>query len=288
MTHPYTHLDSQPQAAEKRAPVPADAFGLDDRLYATGSADAATAPGLPGEDDPKQRLYRLFGPEALGRLAASRVAVFGLGGVGSWCMEALARGGVGALVLVDGDQVALSNINRQAIAFRDTVGQRKVAAAAQLVRRIDPALQLQLYGRFVLSEDVPALLDEIGPVDYVADCIDSIATKLALAQAAQDRGFALISSAGGANKVCPELVQVADITRTVNDPICRILRKECRKRGIRRLQMVYTPEQPVPVPMAPGATRKERTNLGTSSFVPPIMGMTMAGAIIRQLTGIDS
>ena len=91
MTHPYTHLDSQPQAAEKRAPVPADAFGLDDRLYATGSADAATAPGLPGEDDPKQRLYRLFGPEALGRLAASRVAVFGLGGVGSWCMEALAR-----------------------------------------------------------------------------------------------------------------------------------------------------------------------------------------------------
>ena len=78
------------------------------------------------------------------------------------------------------------------------------------------------------------------------------------------------------------------ITRTVNDPICRILRKECRKRGIRRLQMVYTPEQPVPVPMAPGATRKERTNLGTSSFVPPIMGMTMAGAIIRQLTGIDS
>ena len=243
---------------------------------------------LPGEDDPRQRLYRLFGPEAVERLAQSRVAVFGLGGVGSWCMEALSRGGVGALVLVDGDAVALSNINRQAIAFRDTVGQRKVVAAAQLVRRIDPTIQLELYDRFVLSEDVPALLDELGPLDYVADCIDSIATKLALAQASQDRGFALASSAGGANKIHPELVQTADIYATVNDPICRILRKECRKRHIRRLQMVYTPEIPVPVPMAPGTGRKERTNLGTSSFVPPVMGVTMAGLIIRQLTGISS
>lgn len=237
--------------------------------------------------NPRQRLHRLFGDDAMDRLARARVAVFGIGGVGSACAEALARGGVGNLVFVDGDVVAPSNINRQAVAYLSTEGRPKVDVMAAITTQVDPGATVETYRRFVLSDEVEGLLDEMGPVDYVVDAIDSIAVKLRLAELSCERGFPLVSSMGGANKVHPERIRVASIWDTVNDSICRIVRKECRKRGIDDLTVVFSDERAVPVAMEPGTGRAERTNLGTCSFMPPALGLAAAGKVIRDLTGID-
>lgn len=248
-----------------------------------------TAPECPmGDNDPQQRLFRLFGQTAMERLAGARVAVVGIGGVGSACAEALARGAVGNLVFVDGDVVAPSNINRQAVAFASTVGMPKVEVMAAIAAQVNPCVRVDTVERFVLSCEVAALLDEIGPVDYICDAVDSISVKLALAQLAEERSVPLISSMGGANKVHPENIRVASIWDTVNDSICRVVRKECRKRGIADLAVVFSDERPVPVAMEPGTGRAERTNLGTASFMPPAMGLAMAGKVIRDLTGVGA
>lgn len=252
------------------------------------TAPAAPAARPVGDDDPRQRLFRLFGDDAMARLAGARVAVVGIGGVGSACAEALARGAVGGLVFVDGDTVAPSNINRQAVAFLDTVGRPKVDVMAAIAAQVNPAARVNTFRRFVLSDEAAGLLDEMGPVDYLCDAVDSIAVKLALAELAQERGISLVSAMGGANKVHPERIRVASIWDTVNDPICRVVRKECRKRGIRDLTVVFSDERPVPVAMEPGTGRAERTNLGTASFMPPAMGLAMAGKVIRDLTGVGA
>ncbi len=248
-----------------------------------------TAPERPmGDNDPQQRLFRLFGQTAMERLAGARVAVVGIGGVGSACAEALARGAVGNLVFVDGDVVAPSNINRQAVAFTSTVGMPKVEVMAAIAAQVNPDVRVDTVERFVLSDEVEGLLDEIGPVDYICDAVDSISVKLALAQLAEERGVPLVSSMGGANKVHPENIRVASIWDTVNDSICRVVRKECRKRGIGDITVVFSDERPVPVAMEPGTGRAERTNLGTASFMPPAMGLAMAGKVIRDLTGVGA
>ena len=248
-----------------------------------------TAPECPmGDNDPQQRLFRLFGQTAMERLAGARVAVVGIGGVGSACAEALARGAVGNLVFVDGDVVAPSNINRQAVAFTSTVGMPKVEVMAAIAAQVNPDVRVDTVERFVLSDEVEGLLDEIGPVDYICDAVDSISVKLALAQLAEERGVPLVSSMGGANKVHPENIRVASIWDTVNDSICRVVRKECRKRGIGDITVVFSDERPVPVAMEPGTGRAERTNLGTASFMPPAMGLALAGKVIRDLTGVGA
>ena len=243
-----------------------------------------------------EKLELIMGAEGLARLASAHVAVLGLGGVGSNCVEALARGGVGNLFLVDRDIVQASNINRQAIAFRSTLGRRKVDVMRAMVADINPHAAVETRHMLVLRENLGELLDEMrawaeadgGRLDYVVDAIDTVSAKLALAEIAQERGITLISSMGAANKLHPEALRIADLYDTVNCPLCRIMRKEGRKRGIRRLRVLYSAEEPVRVPTREGAARSERSNLGTASFMPPIMGQMIAGAVLRELVGLEA
>ena len=251
--------------------------------------------GRTGEtmETAKDRLRVMLGNEGLARVEAARVVVFGCGGVGSSCVEALARGGVGTLAIVDRDVVAPSNINRQAIAFHSTVGARKVDVMSAMIQDINPECRVFAHDAFVLAENLEALWETIlaecgGRVDYVVDAIDTVSTKLALAALAQERGFELISSMGGAKKVHPECLRIADVHKTVNCSLARIMRKECRKRGIKHLRVLYSCEEPVRISAAPGAARSERTDLGTASFMPPIMGQMIAGEVLRQVTGLGA
>ncbi len=246
------------------------------------------APASPGETEALEKLELIMGSEGLARLADSTVMVLGLGGVGSNCVEALARGGVGRLVVVDHDVVQASNINRQAIAFRSTLGRRKTDVTRAMVADINPCARVEAIDAFVLAQDVPRLLGAYrDEADYVVDAIDTVSTKLAIAEYADREGIRLISSMGAANKLRPECFRVADVYETSNCPLCRIMRKEGRKRGIRSLRVLYSCEQPVKVPVRAGAARRERSNLGTASYVPPIMGQMIAGAVIRVLAGLE-
>lgn len=275
-----------------------------------GEGTACPAEGaLPdgAEDSPTSRLELVFGRGGVERLAASTVLVFGVGGVGSNCVEALARGGVGGFVLVDGDAVQASNINRQAIAFRSTVGRCKVEVMREMIAAINPEARVVAIDRFVLPEDVESIMDEWAPrVDYVVDAIDTVASKLAIAVYADRAGVPLVSSMGAANKLRPDCFEFADIYRTANDPLCRVVRKEARKRGIRALTVLYSREEPARLPLecgqgdesaqaaAPddrterqGGHRAARPTLGTASYVPPIMGQMTAGYVIRRLVGLE-
>ena len=238
-------------------------------------------------DTATSKLELIMGREGLERLAASAVMVLGVGGVGSNCVEALARGGVGRLIVVDHDVVQASNINRQAIAFRSTIGRKKVDVARAMIADINPNAQVEAIDEFVLAENGPAFLDACAHrVDYVVDAIDTISAKLAVAQYADAHGVRLVSSMGAANKLRPDCFRFADVFDTVNCPLCRIMRKEARKRGIRSLRVLYSCEQPVDVPVREGAARRERSNLGTASFVPPIMGQMIAGEVLCTLAGV--
>lgn len=238
-------------------------------------------------DTATSKLELIMGRDGLARLAESTVMVLGVGGVGSNCVEALARGGVGRLIVVDHDVVQASNINRQAIAFRSTIGRKKVDVARGMIADINPDAQVEALDEFVLAENVPGFLGAYAHrVDYVVDAIDTISAKLAVAQYADAHGVRLVSSMGAANKLRPDCFRFADVFDTVNCPLCRIMRKEARKRGIRQLRVLYSCEQPVAVPVREGAERRERSNLGTASFVPPIMGQMIAGEVLCTLAGV--
>ena len=245
------------------------------------------------QETAKDRLRVIMGEDGLARLEAACVLVLGCGGVGSSCAEALARGGIGHLIILDKDVVAPSNINRQAIAFHSTVGQRKIDVMAAMVADINPECHVTAYDDFALAENVEELFDRAlaaagGHLDYVVDAIDTISTKLAIAELCERRGLPLISSMGGAKKLHPECLRIADVHKTVNCPLARIMRKECRKRGILHLRVIYSCEEPVRIAAAPGATRSERTDLGTASFMPPIMGQMVAGHVLREISGVGA
>lgn len=233
------------------------------------------------------RTEMLIGPQALRRLAQSRVAVFGVGGVGSHAAEALARGGVGSLALIDNDCVSLTNINRQAIALHSTVGRPKVQVMKERILDINPEAKVDLWQTFLLPENLEALFQEIGPVDYILDAIDTVSAKLALAEYAAARSIPLIASMGTGNKLRPELFAVSDISQTRVCPLCRVMRKELKARGIEHLTVCWSPEQPLkPAPPEedPGLRRSVP---GSISFVPPAAGLLMAGTIIRRLCGAE-
>lgn len=234
-------------------------------------------------EDAKSRLRRVVGEDGVAKLDAASVAVFGVGGVGSNCAEALVRGGVGSLSFIDSDEVQLSNVNRQAIAFASTVGRRKVEVMRDMALEINPQVRVAVVDEFVLPDNLGAVMARIPQPDYIVDAIDTVSSKLALARYAQDRGVAIISSMGAANKVNPEKLRYADLFETKNCPLCRAMRKQARGRGIERLQVLYSCEDPVKVGHEEGAERRERTNLGTMSYMPPIMGQMIAGFVIREI-----
>lgn len=269
------------------------------------------------------RLRLVLGDNALKTLNNSCVMVLGIGGVGSNCCEALARGGVGKFILLDRDVVELSNINRQAVAFYSTQGQRKVDVMKKIILDINPACEVQTVFAF-LPKDVGSVLDTLPRPDYVVDAIDTISQKLALAQWCQTHQIRQISSMGGANKLDPTHFKFADIHKTAVCPVSKIMRKECRKRNIKHLQVLYSDEVPLPtlrenrqieatLPQAsqttatqpelpqqaapsqtPQATPQSKPQprpekgsiLGTMSYIPPIMGQMLAGKVICDLCGI--
>lgn len=232
------------------------------------------------------RTVRMIGEEGLARLAGARVAVFGLGGVGAACAEALVRGGVGAFLFVDKDAVEPSNINRQAIAFASTVGRRKVDVMRAMALDINPEADIETLDAFVRRESIEALMEAVASPDCIVDALDTLTAKTALALYAQRHGIPIISSMGGANKTDPTMLAFADLSETRVCPMCREMRKIARANGINRLPVLYSSEQPVKVPAQAGAERSEKTELGTMSYFPPIMGQMIAGYVIRQIVGI--
>lgn len=232
------------------------------------------------------RTELLIGLEGMERLRGASVLVFGVGGVGSHCIEALARSGIGHLILVDNDTVSLTNINRQSIALHGTVGQYKTKVMKEKIRDIDPAIRVDTYETFVLPDNVETVFRE--QPDYVIDAIDTVTAKLAVIEYAQERGIPVISSMGTGNKLHPELFEITDISKTSVCPLCRVMRRELKARGIAHLKVVYSKEKPVDTSGRetgedPGARRSVP---GSISFVPPAAGLLIAGEVIRELAGI--
>ena len=244
------------------------------------------------------RTQLIFGAEAMEKLRNSRVAVFGIGGVGGYTVEALARSGVGELDLIDDDKVCLTNINRQIIATRKTVGQYKVDVAVERVHDIDPNIVVNTYKTFYTPETAEQF--DFTKYDYVVDAIDTVTGKIALVMNAKKAKTPIICSMGAGNKVDPTAFEVTDIFKTSVDPLARVMRIELKKRGIRKLKVVYSKEVPLtPVDdMAisckthcicpPGTARKctqRRQVPGSNAFVPSVVGLIIAGEVIKDLTG---
>ena len=233
------------------------------------------------------RAELLLGQEGMRRLKEATVIVFGVGGVGSHCIEALARGGVGTLILVDNDRVSLTNINRQSIAYHSTIGKYKTEVMRERIKDISPETEVFTHELFVLPENLEQVFDR--PVDYIIDAIDTVTAKLALAEFAQARNIKIISSMGTGNKLHPELFEIADISKTSVCPLCKVMRRELKARGIRHLQVVYSKEAPINIQ---GKSTGEHTGMrralpGSVSFVPPVAGLLLAGEVIRRLAGIE-
>ena len=260
------------------------------------------------------RTEMIFGGEGMERLYRARVAVFGVGGVGGHVVEALARSGVGTLDLIDNDTVCLSNINRQIIATHKTLGQYKVDAAAERVREINPDAVVNIYRTFYLPETADQF--DFTQYDYVVDAIDTVSGKLMLVEQAEAAGTPIISSMGAGNKVDPAAFEVADIYETSVCPLARVMRRELKKRRIKKLKVVYSKEEaltPLEIPggenqaagalpngaaendavktgevnsvFGEGKTGSRRQTPGSNAFVPSVAGLIIAGEVIKDLTG---
>ena len=245
-------------------------------------------------DNDRERFSRsraLLGKEAMETLAASRVAVFGLGGVGGHCAEALARAGIGALDLFDGDSIALSNCNRQMFATEQTLGMRKVQAAKERIALLSPRCRVTAHDLFVLPETVGAI--DFSAFGYVVDAIDTVSGKIAILERARLAGIPAISAMGAGNKLDPTRFEVAPVEETSVCPLARVMRRELKKRGITGVKAVYSKEEPRLPRFGEGETQSgdadgapRKAIPGSVSFVPAVMGLLLAGEVIKDLTGI--
>lgn len=242
------------------------------------------------------RTELLFGKEAMEKLWRSRVAVFGIGGVGGYAVEALARSGIGALDLIDDDRVCLTNINRQIYATRKTVGKHKVDIAAERIAEINPAITVKTYKTFYTPKTTEQF--DFKQYDYIIDAIDTVTGKIELVLQAQKSGVPIISSMGAGNKLDPTAFEVADVYKTSICPLARVMRRELKKRNVPALKVVYSKEPPMtPIEdMAisckahcicpPGTVRKctERRQVpGSNAFVPSVVGLIIAGEVLKDL-----
>ena len=231
------------------------------------------------------RMGLLLGEEALSRLEGARVAVFGLGGVGGYTVEALARAGIGHLDLIDSDTVSVSNRNRQILATRSTLGLPKTEAAKRRVLDINEEAQVTTWELFYNADTADQI--DLSKYDYIVDAIDTVTAKLLLIQRAHEVGTPIISCMGTGNKLDPTAFQVADISKTAMCPLARVMRKELGKRGTKHLKVVYSQEEA----MTPHGAEEEMAALGkrqipgSVSFVPGAAGLILAGEVIRDLTG---
>ena len=230
------------------------------------------------------RTYRIFGDD-ISRIISAKVCVIGLGGVGGSATEALARAGIGTLVLFDGDYVVESNLNRQAFAFRSTLGMTKCDAAAKILRDINPDINLELYPRFwtCTDEDISAL----SGCDFILDCADSVKDKVNLICKAHELNIPIISAMGAGNKLNPAGFKVSDISKTTVDPLARVVRRELKSRGITHTLTVYSEETPVE-PFSSDTSEVQsdyvkRNAPGSLSYVPTSMGLIMAGEAVNRI-----
>lgn len=234
-----------------------------------------------------QRTEWIIGQEAVSKLAQSRVAIFGLGGVGGYALEALARAGIGALDLIDHDVVSESNINRQILATHKTVGMLKTEVARQRVFDINPECRVNTYDTFFLPENAKDF--PFADYDYVVDAIDTVSGKIALVTCAKEAGVPIICAMGAGNKLDATAFEVADIAKTSVCPLAKVMRHELKVRGIRDVKVVYSKEEPKTALQKESVPDDERQNgkrvPGSISYVPSVMGLILAGEVIRDLTG---
>ena len=232
------------------------------------------------------RTKLLIGTDKLERLSRARVAVFGIGGVGGYVAEALARSGVGALDLIDNDKVSLTNLNRQIYALHSTIGRYKVDVAKERILDINPKAQVTVSCTFYLPETADQF--DFASYDYVVDAIDTVTGKLMLIQQAVEAGTAVISAMGAGNKMDPSAFQVANISETSVCPLAKVIRQELKKRGISHVKVVYSTEKPIK-PQAAKETPEEangrRQTPGSMAFVPAAAGLMIAAEVVRDLTG---
>ena len=230
-----------------------------------------------------QRTEILLGKEAMNRLFSSRVAVFGLGGVGGSAAEALARAGIGALDLIDNDTVSVTNLNRQLFATVSTIGMAKTEAARQRIAEVAPDCKVNCRETFFLPENRGEF--DFTQYDYVVDCVDTVAAKIALVQCAKEAGIPIISAMGAGNKLDASAFEVADITKTSVCPLAKVMRHELKKRGISHLKVVYSKEEPLKpleeISREDGG--RMRATPGSVSFVPPVVGYILAGEVVKDL-----
>ena len=245
--------------------------------------------------DQFSRTRLLFGPEGMEKLKNSHVAVFGIGGVGGYAVEALARSGIGALDLIDDDKVCLTNVNRQLYATRSTVGRYKVEVAEERIRDINPDCRVRAWKTFYMPDTQDQF--DFTEYDYIVDAIDTVKGKLTLVEAAKAAGTPIISCMGAGNKMDPTAFRVADIYKTSVCPLARVMRAECRKRRIKHLKVVYSteiPTRPLEDPaiscrnhcICPPGTRKctvRRDIPGSTAFVPSVAGLILAGEVVKDL-----
>ena len=232
------------------------------------------------------RTELLFGKAAMEKLASSRVAVFGIGGVGGYTCEALVRSGVGAFDLIDDDKVCLTNLNRQIIATRKTVGKYKAEVMKERMLEINPDVKVEIHKCFFLPENADEFPFE--DYDYIVDAVDTVTAKLELVMKAKEKGVPIISSMGAGNKLDPTMFRVADIYKTKVCPLAKVMRRELKKRGVKKLKVVYSEEQPTRnhCICPPGAAHKctERRDIpGSTAFVPSVVGLIIAGEVIKDL-----
>ena len=243
------------------------------------------------------RTAMLIGEDALARLASARVAIFGVGGVGGYAVEALARSGVGTLDLIDSDEVAVSNLNRQIIASRETVGVPKVDAFEQRIHSIFPDTKVVKHRIFYLPGEANDI--DFSSFDYIVDAVDTVSAKLDIIVRAEEAGVPVISAMGCGNRLDPTKLVVTDIYKTHTDPLAKVMRTELRKRGVRKLKVVYSEELPIkPLPeehflgevsadAGEDNGHKRRSTPGSTAFVPGAAGLIIASVVVRELAGLS-
>lgn len=230
------------------------------------------------------RTELLVGEEGINKLHNSKVIVFGIGGVGSFVVEALTRAGVGNLILVDNDTICISNLNRQIHATQATVGMIKVEAMKERVISINPKCNVEAKQVFITADNISEIIPS--DVDYVVDAIDTVTSKLALAEYCYKNNINIISSMGTGNKMDPTQFRVSDVFKTKVCPLAKVMRHELRERGVKKLKVVYSEEMPMTPDKGRAVPSAKRQTPGSISFVPPVAGMIIGGEVIKDLTGI--
>lgn len=231
------------------------------------------------DNDRKQRTRLMIGEEALDRLSRAHIALFGVGGVGGYCAEALIRAGVGHLTIVDNDVVDVTNINRQLIALGSTVGRQKTDVMEERLKDIAPDAEIIKKQMFFLPETADEF--DFREYDYVIDAVDTVKAKLELVERCKECGTPVISAMGAGNKMDPSMFEVADISKTEMDPLAKVMRRELKARGIRHLKVVYSKEKPLKAVAESDQTSRHAP--GSISFVPPAMGLLIASEVVKDI-----